>query len=769
MLDAVVIGTGFGGAVSACRLAQAKLKVCVLERGRRYPKGSFPRDWRNPSNGWLWSDGRGLYDVKPINEMTIVQAAGYGGGSLVYANVQLRPVPEVFADGWPTGYDRAMLDPYYDLVAYMLDIKPITDSARGMPAKTARMKKVAEDLGRTDQFCYPNLAVNFTPAGEEITNKHDVKQEGCNYCGECDIGCNVHAKNTLDLNYLAIAERNGAEVRTECEATKIEPLSANPADGYRVTVLDHTSGELEAIDARTVFVCAGAVSSTELLLRCRDEFQTLPALSARLGHRYSGNGDSLSFVFDTKEELRPAEGPTITTGLVVDDKKGTNGSWFIIEDGGCPKELSGLLQVLRPQSNIFDRAHALLRAELDVWMKRSAQDTIPSDATPALHSGVFLAMGRDRANGQITLDATKCLRVLWDVPSNVPLYDTEQQIAIDIAGALGGRAAFNPLWEQARTPVSVHNLGGCVMADSEADGVTDANGEIFRYPGLYVLDGGALPEATGVNPSHTIAAVAERNVELAIRKLTGTAAWQAPERAKAKPIEDPVGRIKIPATGTAPPKAPTIGLTFSEKFEGFHQLGLVPAGAENDHAGAEAAAHAGKAAGTRLEADITITMAALDRFLDDKAHAALLTGTIRADGITGPAGTPIRSGVFNLYPDDGTGQPPRLRYAMPFIGTDGEPYVLDGHADIAGAGGGFNPTAIQTVYATIHRGLGGGGPIVARGVVRLGFLALINNLKSARLTGNGSLKAKEDAVLRFLGTFIGPIAKTLVGPILRDA
>jgi len=112
MLDAVVIGTGFGGAVSACRLAQAELQVCVLERGRRWPKGSFPRDWRNPEAGWLWSANRGLYDVKPINEMTIVQAAGYGGGSLVYANIQLRPVPEVFAAGWPAGYDRPTLDPY---------------------------------------------------------------------------------------------------------------------------------------------------------------------------------------------------------------------------------------------------------------------------------------------------------------------------------------------------------------------------------------------------------------------------------------------------------------------------------------------------------------------------------------------------------------------------------------------------------------------------------------------------------------------------------
>jgi cholesterol oxidase len=135
---------------------------------------------------------------------------------------------------------------------------------------------------------------------------------------------------------------------------------------------------------------------------------------------------------------------------------------------------------------------------------------------------------------------TRTLKVGWDTASNLPLYDAEEQFSTDVANAMGGVAAFNPFWQRLHRPVSVHNLGGCVMADDAGHGVTDAGGEIFGYPGLYVLDGGALPAATGVNPSHTIAAVAERNVEAAIRKLTGNAAWRAPEASSARPIEDPL-------------------------------------------------------------------------------------------------------------------------------------------------------------------------------------------------------------------------------------
>jgi cholesterol oxidase len=540
--DAVVIGSGFGGAVAGCRLAQGGLNVAILERGRRYGRGEFPRDWNDPIKGWQWAIGHGLFDVRPFGEMTIVQGAGWGGGSLIYANVHLRAPADLFQSGWPAGYSRAALDPYYDLVAFMLDIAPITASSHlGVPPKAQWMKQVAGRLGREAQFCYPNIAVDFSPPGVAHRNKFGVEQSGCTYCGECDIGCNAMAKNTLDLNYLALAEQQGADVALLSEAVRIECDGA----GYKVTFKNHAAGAAEsAIAARTVFLCAGAVNSTELLLRCRDEFGTLPALSERLGQGYSGNGDFLAFAFDTATPFAPSNGPTITTGIVYDHGTGADRVWFIFEEGGYPKAIAGLLQVLNPRGgwlkDVIDLSSDALSAAISV----AARGRIGPGAPPHDDTAVFLAMGRDRASGVLALDPlTRALRVSWDVAANASLYAAEEQFSTDVANAMGGTVAFHPLWHRLRRPVSVHNLGGCVMADDEAKGVTDAGGEVFGYPGLYVLDGGALPAATGVNPSHTIAAVAERNVEAAIRKLTGNAAWRAPEAASARPVKDPLDGI----------------------------------------------------------------------------------------------------------------------------------------------------------------------------------------------------------------------------------
>ncbi len=761
MLDAVVIGTGFGGAVSACRLAQAGLTVRILERGRRYDKGGFPRDFTNPKNGWLWEHGQGLYDVKPFNQMTVVQGAGYGGGSLIYANVHLRPVPAVFESGWPTGYDRTLLDPYYDLVGYMLDIKPITASPQGLPPKTRLMRAVAERTGRLDQFCYPNVAIDFSAPGRAVRNKHDVPQEGCNYCGECDIGCNVHAKNTLDLNYLAIAERRGAQVSTQCEATRIEPLMpADPAAGYRVYYRDYTDGgATRTAESKAVFLCAGAVNSTELLLRCRDQHKTLPGLSERLGFRYSGNGDFLAFAFDTDEAFEPARGPTITTGIVVDEGSGPSKTWFIFEEGGYPKELSALVQMLNPQGTPFARAAELLRDQVSRELGRHARATVPSDDGPGRRSAVFLAMGLDAASGRITLGPLGHLKVLWDLPPNLPLYDTQTRIAQDVAGALGGKAAENPLWQRLRLPATVHNLGGCVMGDTVAYGVVDPTGQVFGYPGLYVMDGGALPEATGVNPSHTISAVAERNIEIAARRLTGNGTWTAPERAKAVPIVDPLDRIFIPAGGTRPSPTPTVGISFRERLRGYHQLGAAAAGpGPGEHDAFIAAEKAGKRAGSRLEVDITITAASVDRFLSEPAHAALLEGTVRADGLTDPAGARATNGVFNLYSELESG-PPKLHYVMPFTGSDGRDYQMEGHADVDGPGP-FDLMATSVVYATLRRGTGREDPVVSTGIVRLGLRDLVDEMRSIRVFGTDDLGRKQDAVGRFFKRFLGPVSAT---------
>src|SRR5262249_40144621 len=152
-----------------------------------------------------------------------------------------------FASGWPAGYSREALDPYYDLVAYMLEVKPIAPSQpNGLPPKTDRLREAATALGREGQFFLPNLAVDFGPPDEPHPNRFGVTQRGCVHCGECNVGCNKHAKNTLDLNYLTLAERHGAVARTECKVERIEPNG----DGYRVTYRDLAAETVFVVEAR---------------------------------------------------------------------------------------------------------------------------------------------------------------------------------------------------------------------------------------------------------------------------------------------------------------------------------------------------------------------------------------------------------------------------------------------------------------------------------------------------------------------------------------
>ncbi len=756
--DAIVIGTGFGGAVAACRLAHAGLAVGIIERGRRYPMNSFPRDFDNPLNGWLWSVGQGLFDVRPLNQMMIVQGAGYGGGSLIYANVHLRAPADVFESGWPAGYSRAALDPYYDLAAWMLDIKPITESRHlGIPPKTAAMRTAARKLGRQGQFVYPTIAVDFGEPEQIHPNRFGTDQKGCSYCGECDIGCNLHAKNTLDLNYLALAERHGAETRLQCEATRIAPSST----GYNISFIDHAAGGSEDnIQAKFVFLCGGAINSTELLLRCRDQHRTLPNLSRRLGDNYSANGDFLAFAFDATEKLEPWRGPTITTGVVYDRGAGAERNWFIFEEGGYPKQIAGMLQILNPNGGAFGAIATMTQSEL-IAAFRGAAGRGASATAGGADSAVFLAMGRDRANGKITLaPLVNSLFVEWNVASNLPLYDVEAGLGGDIAAALGGKFALNPFWERLRQPVSVHNLGGCVMADSAERGVVNGDGEAFGYPNLFVLDGAILPGATGVNPSHTIAAVAERNIEIAIRKITGNSSWRAPETASAAPVIDPLAQVTIPAGGTMEPKTRIIGLSFTETMKGFIDKGHNPA---DDFLGAE---KAGQAANTLVDFTLTINFPNLDAAIADPRHPGVASGVIHAAGFTGPAGAPVNNGVFNLFVDSNAPNERRMLYALPFIGADGRPYLLDGFKDVRDHGHFDVWGATSTLYTSIRDGHERTGAVAASGVMHILMPDFMRQLTTFTVSGTNDPAAKAAAITRFGRLFMGTLWDVFVRPRL---
>jgi len=762
--DAVVIGSGFGGSVAACRLSQAGLSVALFERGRRYDgPNAFPRNFRDVGDGWLWAHRQGLFDVKEISEMTVVQSAAYGGGSQIYANVHLRMPTDAFGRSWPRTINREALDPYYDLVAYMLDIKPITaEDSRRIPPKTWLMRDVAGHLDRAAQFCYPDLAINFGDTTHLTPNKFGVPQRGCNHCGECDIGCNQRAKNTLDMNYLPIAESSQrVDVSTRCEVVKIERAGKQ----YRVHVRDHAQEQTRTVVSDAVFVCGGAINSTELLLRCRDDYGTLPLLSPALGQHYSGNGDYLAFAFDTdpSRPFTPSQGPTITTAMVYDGAEVGERQWFIFQEGGYPRQIAGLLQLLNPQRYKLNFEQiGLLKGELSADLRQRARSASGEEAPEGVNSAVFLAMGRDRANGRIRLlPGTQALQICWDTASNMGLYSAQERFSNDVATALKGVLGYNPFWKLLRQPVSVHNLGGCVMAEDASQGVVDEHGEVFSYPNLFVMDGACLPAATGVNPSHTIAAVAERNIERYIRRRLKQPSWQAPERARATPIVDPLSKIRIPRKGTRPPDTDTIGLTFSETMRGFLSQGFLPA---EDFAGAAAQ---GQQQDTRLEFELTISFPDFRAFKADRAHAGTAVGKVFAAGITPPGGASVTSGVFNLFIPTESVFTRRMLYALPFYGADGKPYLLDGFKDVRDHGSFDVWEATSTLYTVIRAGHERTDPICATGIMHILKRDFAHQMTTIRTIGTGSVRERAEALAEFGELFLGTLVDVFVRPRLE--
>lgn len=681
VVDAIVIGSGFGGAVAAARLAQAGRSVLVLERGRRFSPADFPRT-EHLSDGWLWQSGHGIYDIRWMGRMLSVQAAGWGGGSLVYANVFARPAAEVFADPRWTE-DRATLDPYYDLAAHMLAVSPVAvDPLTGeVPGRVAALEGLAAKIGRPGGTIRPTLAVTFTDDPDAtITNRHGVPQRGCSFCGECVIGCTRGAKNSLDLTYLALAEQHGARALTGAEVDRIEPID----DGYRVSWFDHTGGRRRQRRTRSVIVAAGAVGTTELLLRQRDVLRTLPALSPRLGEGFSGNGDALTFLDRPRRSRDEKRGPTITTTTVLDVEEDGAPVWFQVQDGAIPEPVTALLSNL-VRDALPTRTRAPHRA------RRPRRDTI-----------ALLLMGRDSATGRLTLDGDHEAEVAWDARANRRLTRAQARVGRVVRRHLGGRAYASPTWSVLRTPITVHPLGGAPRSDRAEDGVIDRYGNVHGYPGLMIVDGAAVPAATGSNPSATILALAERSIEYAIR-TTGTPDWRAPEWDDVRPVPAPEDDA-FAAMSELRNRHAGDGLRFRERLSGTVEIdGPV-----------------------RTTLRLTAEIPSWHRFRASSRHPISVTGRLDIDGVA--TGRRV-DGRLDLFPD---GDAVAMRYVLDSRADDGSALRIVGHKATPTLRDAWRP--LTTLHLDLHRA--GAGEAAAR-------------------TGNGTLRMSAGDVLRMLRSLEG--------------
>jgi cholesterol oxidase len=505
--DVVVIGSGFGGAVCSARLAEAGYRVLVLERGRRWRVEDYPRNHGDP---WTWDEDcpeqkHGWFDFRVFPRMTVVQGAGVGGGSLVYANISVEAKPDSFAQGWPPEITFDVLVPHYARVGETMNVRKVP--ANQWPARTRLLREAADKLGYGDRFRPLDLAVTFDDEwryeqpdpfnpdkSKPVVNAQGQEQGTCVHLGECDIGCPVRARNTLDLNYIPIAEQHGAVVKPLHIVRSIRPTS----DGYELFYKEIINGTLVAgtVTGRIVIVAAGSLCSTELLLNCRQDAAALPHLSDRLGHNWSSNGDFLTPAIHLGRDVVPTRGPTITAAIDLLDGK-YDGQPVFIEDGGLPNVADAELRRVAEQEGTDDRQRALIATVRLLFTSGALKSVMP-----------WFAQSRDAADGQLSLRNGK-LFLAWDSKQSKRTIDAVVALHQQMALRTGGLPLTPLTWTTCGDLITPHPLGGCNMAASAAHGVVDHRGEVFGYRNLYVADGAIIPEALGLNPSRTIAALAE--------------------------------------------------------------------------------------------------------------------------------------------------------------------------------------------------------------------------------------------------------------------
>jgi cholesterol oxidase len=298
------------------------------------------------------------------------------------------------------------------------------------------------------------------------------------------------------------------------------------------------------------------------------------------------------------------------------------------------------------------------------------------------------------------------------------------------------------------------------MGETSEAGVTGPNGEVHGYRGLFVLDGALLPAATGVNPSHTIAAVAERNLELFIQGLPGKNSWHSPQFALKTPLVDPLSSIVVPPGGTAPTQTQAVGIQFTETMKGYVAKGWSP---PEDYAGADGA---GKAADARMEFLLTITMPDLKAFLASPEHAGIAVGKVTIDGFTSASGMPVSNGVFNLFVAGEGPNNRRMLYALPFTGTDGKPYLLDGFKDVRDQGNFDVWGSTSTLYTVIREGTTRSGTIVATGILKILIPDFMHQLTTFRALGTNDPAEQTKALGEFGTMFFGSLWEVFVKPHL---
>lgn len=787
--DVVVIGSGYGGAISAATLARARrhgrpLSVALLEKGEEIPTGRFPDEVNEALNQFQVDNPRGragndngLYYVHSDDDITVIQGCGLGGTSLINANVSLPPEERVWSDErWPAairddadgrraaGLQRAL---------EVLRPTPYPDDREHPPTlKYAALQKSGESMGAP--VYHPPINVTF----EDGLNPSGMHQRGCTGCGDCVSGCNVSAKNTLMYNYLPEARADGARI-----FCGVNVRTVTRGDGGWLIRWQPANVQREAfgappltLRAEVVVLAAGSLGSTEILLRSRAAGLSC---SDRLGARFTGNGDVLGFGYNCDQRIngigigasaaettlphdRP--GPTITGALDLRDRPEL-ADGVVIEEGALPSPLRSVLPLA------FTAAGAVIGQDTDQGvldetkekLRTLKSNVLGADAGAVQHTQTYLVMAHDDAEGRMEL-ADDRLRIRWDGVGRQPMFARIYDQLRQATAALGGTLVPSPLFSKLLdyNLVTVHPLGGCPMAERAEDGAVNDRGQLFSgaqgdgvHADLYVLDGAIIPRPLGVNPLLTIAALAERGVEL----LAADRHWAVTAR--------PEQREQLAHDGTPDPGAGT-HLWFTERLTGHLAVRAGGIGAGDGFSEAQAgeltddfaaAEKAGQAAGSTCSMVVTISTPDLAGFVRDPEQLADAIGTVELPALDSEPFT-TTAGRFNLLVSEpGDRRDRRMRYRLPLVSASGRRVFLDGHKVVRDEPGIDVVSDTTTLFVAVHEGEDDTGPVIARGVIRIAAADFARQLTTfwAR---RGDGRADPVAAARFGRLFAGGLWDT---------
>ncbi len=506
--DVIVVGSGFGGSVTALRLVEKGYRVTVLEAGKRFTKDTLPKSsW--DLRAFLWAPRFGLTGMQRITwlkDVVILSGAGVGGGSLVYANTLYTPPPRFFADPqWASITDwEGELAPHYDQARRMLGV---VENPTTTPSDVV-MQKVAADMGVAHTYHPTPVGVFFGEPGVEVDDPYfggaGPRRTGCIECGDCMTGCRYGAKNRLDANYLYLAESKGAVVEPLTTAVALREVDG----GWEVdTVPTGKKGPVTTRRAAQVVLAAGTLGTQQLLHDMKDT-GVLPQISGRLGMVTRTNSEALLGAQATSVPSPSYDqGIAITSSFHPDDVthvepvrygKGSNAmgllSTILVDGGGrIPRPLRFVLQALR-HPYVFARS---------LSVRHWSEKTIIVLVMQSLDNSISV---RRTWRGTLTSGPGHGA----PNPTWIPVaHDATRRIAAEIGGFPGGTVG-----DVANVPMTAHIIGGCVISAGPETGVIDAYHRVHGYPTLHVVDGAAISANLGVNPSLTITAQAERAMAL---------------------------------------------------------------------------------------------------------------------------------------------------------------------------------------------------------------------------------------------------------------